>query len=144
MAGTSIFTATLQRTFEDLFAGIYAGTDAVVRAPEALKSDFGGSERPNIPESLLGTVRSVPTVAEAAGAINQGNSYAQVIGRDGRAVTAAGPTFGLGWLPPKLNPWSISEGRAPAAAARRSCALPARRTSHRCGCPVVASSSRGA
>ncbi|MFM8971234.1 MAG: FtsX-like permease family protein [Actinomycetota bacterium] len=116
MSGTSIFTATLQQTFEELFADIYAGTDAVVRAPEVLKSDFGGSERPNIPESLLGEVRSVPGVAQAAGAVNQGNSYAQLVGRDGRAVTAAGPTFGIGWLPPKLNPWTIDRGRAPRTA----------------------------
>jgi len=113
MSGTSVFTATLQRTFEDLFAGIYAGTDAAVRAPEVLKSSFSGSERPNLPESVLGTVRSVPSVAQAAGAINQGNSYAQLVGSDGRAVTAAGPTFGIGWLPPKLNPWTIAQGRPP-------------------------------
>jgi len=32
MAGTLVLTATMQRTFDNLFADVYRGTDAVVRA----------------------------------------------------------------------------------------------------------------
>ena len=50
MAGTSVLTATIQQTFDDLFANIYRGTDAVVRArgvEERLRRG-SASERPGL------------------------------------------------------------------------------------------------
>ncbi|HEV7526347.1 MAG TPA: hypothetical protein VGP92_15360, partial [Acidimicrobiia bacterium] len=53
IAGTLVLTATIQKTFDDLFANINRGTDAAVRAPKALAGDFGGDLRPNVPGSLV-------------------------------------------------------------------------------------------
>src|SRR4051794_41511981 len=99
MSGTSVLTATIQQTFDDLFANIYHGTDAVVRAPQVLDSDFGSGQRPNIPASLVDVVRQTPTVAAAEGNISA-NTYAQVVDKDGKAIGGSNaPTFGLGWDP---------------------------------------------
>src|ERR1700759_3815814 len=71
MAGTSVLTATIQKTFDDLFANIYQGTAAVVPAPEVLSSDFGAGQRPNVPASLVDVVRKTPTVEAAVGNVSQ-------------------------------------------------------------------------
>ena len=113
MAGTSVLTATIQQTFDDLFANIYQNTDAVVRSHEVLKSDFGTGQRPNVPASLVDVVRRTPTVDAAEG--NVAGPYAQVVDKNGKAIGGNGPpTFGLGWDPnPKLNQFHILEGGRP-------------------------------
>src|SRR5690349_17575920 len=93
IAGTLVLTATIQQSFDDLFGNIYRGTDAVVRSHTALKSDFQDL-RPRVPAELLNDVRSVPGVAAAEGGINV--PYAQVVGKDGKAIGGNGPpTFGF-------------------------------------------------
>jgi putative ABC transport system permease protein len=113
MAGTSVLTSTIQQTFDDLFANIYKGTDAVVRAPEVLKSDFGSGQRPNVPASLADVVRRTPSVEAAAG--NVAGPYAQLVDKHGKAIGGNGPpTFGLGWQTnPKLTQFHIVDGRPP-------------------------------
>src|SRR5207253_7968862 len=62
MTGTLVLTATVGRTFDNLFASVYEHTDAVVRA----HSDFsqqGISVRGRIDASLLPTIAAVPGVA---------------------------------------------------------------------------------
>src|SRR5215468_11059171 len=81
VSGTLVLTATIQRTFDDLFANIYKTTDAVVRAPEVLSSDFGTGQRPNVPESLLAAVQRAPGLQEAIGDVQI--PYAQVVDKDG-------------------------------------------------------------
>ncbi len=116
MAGTSVLTATIQQTFDDLFANIYKGTDAVVRSPEVLKSDFGSGQRPNVPASLVDVVRRTPSVDAAEG--NVSGPYAQIVDKHGKAIGGNGPpTFGLGWDPnPKVNQFHIVTGRPPSSA----------------------------
>jgi putative ABC transport system permease protein len=113
MAGTSVLTATIQQTFDDLFANIYKNTDAVVRAPQVLDSDFGTGQRPNVPASLVDVVKGASGVKAAAGQVS--GPYAQVVGKDGKAVGGNGPpTFGLGWMTdPTLNQFHLVTGRAP-------------------------------
>jgi putative ABC transport system permease protein len=116
MAGTSVLTGTIQQTFDDLFANIYRGTDAVVRSPEVLKSDFGAGQRPNVPASIVDVVRRAPSVDAAEG--NVQGPYAQLVDEHGKAIGGNGPpTFGLGWDPnPTINQFSIASGRPPRTA----------------------------
>jgi len=116
MAGTSVLTGTIQQTFDDLFANIYRGTDAVVRSPQVLESDFGTGQRPNVPASLVDVVRRARTVDAAEG--NVSGPYAQVVDKHGKAIGGNGPpTFGLGWDPnPKINQFHIATGRPPKTA----------------------------
>jgi len=113
MAGTSVLTATIQQTFDDLFADIYRTTDAVVRAPEVLDSDFGTGQRPNVPASLTEIVKRAPSVEAVVGQVT--GPYAQVVGKNGKAIGGNGPpTFGLGWVTnPTLNQFHLVTGRPP-------------------------------
>jgi putative ABC transport system permease protein len=112
ISGTLVLTATIQKTFDDLFADINRGTDAAVRAHESLKADFVGGLRPNVPASLVDVVRKTPTVQAAVGNIQ---AYAQLVGSDGKVIGGNGPpTFGVGWDPnPEINQFHLVAGRAP-------------------------------
>ena len=56
IAGTLVLTATISKTFDGLFANIYANTDAVVRAEANFKGAFNAG-RGRIDASLLPVVR---------------------------------------------------------------------------------------
>jgi putative ABC transport system permease protein len=118
MTGTSVLSATIQKTFDDLFADIYRGTDAVVRSPEVLKSDFGAGQRPNVPESLVNVVSATPSVEAASGNVSTDKTYAQIVDKKGDAIGGTqAPTFGLGWQPnPTINQFNIVDGRPPSTA----------------------------
>ena len=112
ICGTLVLTATIQKTFDDLFADINRGTDAAVRAHESLKADFVGGLRPNVPAALVAVVRRTPTVQAAVGNIQ---AYAQLVDKHGKAIGGNGPpTFGLGWDPnPDINQFHLVAGRPP-------------------------------
>ena len=67
VSGTLVLTATIQKTFDDLFADIYRTPTRSCARPSVLSSDFGTGERPNVPSSLLADVQSAPGVAAAEG-----------------------------------------------------------------------------
>src|SRR4051794_18770347 len=115
MAGTLVLTATVGRTFDNLFANVYAHTDAVVRSKAAF-SYQGESQRDRVDQSLLDAVSKVPGVAAADGSIQ---GYAQLVDKDGKAVgkpSNGPPTFGGAWSSvPQLNAFTISSGHEPRA-----------------------------
>jgi putative ABC transport system permease protein len=115
MTGTMVLTDTIGRTFDNLFADVYAGTDAVVRAESRLEKDR--DQRPRLDGSLVGAVSAVSGVAVAEGEVQ---GYAQLIGTDGKPIgdpDQGAPTLGAAWsVHPDLNPFRIAEGRAPAKA----------------------------
>jgi putative ABC transport system permease protein len=114
LSGTLVFTDTIGRTFDDLFAGIYAETDTYVRAESEVELEWGGSQRGRMPGSVAATVAAVPGVAEAQGLVG---GFAQIVGADGDAIGNPGrgaPTLGMSYLAGALSPWQLSEGsRAP-------------------------------
>src|SRR5262245_47550174 len=116
VSGTFVLTATIQKTFDDLFIDIYRNTDAVVRSNQVIKGNFGSDEnRPPLPASILPTVRSAKGVSEAQGDVQI--QYAQVVGSNGKAVGNPGmgpPVLGFGWHPEsKLSVFHVTEGRGP-------------------------------
>src|ERR1700737_1631099 len=111
MAGTFGLTDTVAKTFNDLFASVYKGTDAVVEPKEQVKTQFGiGTDR--LPPETLAKVRSAPGVARAEGFVQ---GYAQLVKPNGKALGGQGaPTFGQSWTDdPKLNPFKIVAGHPP-------------------------------
>lgn len=115
VAGTLIFTQTLQNAFNDLFSQVGKGTDVVVRGTAAFTSQEGQTDRRPVPESLLGRVRRVHGVAQLLPSIT---GYAAVIGRDGKIVANTGPpTIGVAWHAiPELSPLHLAAGRGPRSA----------------------------
>ena len=116
MAGSLVLTDTIGKTFDSMFADIYEGTDAYVRGPATIEDEFGGDTRPRLDNAVLDAVREVDGVAVAEASIQ---GYAQVVGKDGKAVgnpNMGAPTFGGNWTDTDdLNPFTIFAGRAPRA-----------------------------
>ena len=84
MAGTLVLTDTISRTFNDLFATVYQGTDAVVRGTAAFSGpQFTGEQRPLVNASLVQALSRVPGVAASEGAIT---GYARLVGKNGEAL----------------------------------------------------------
>src|SRR6516164_8735847 len=107
MAGTLVLTDTIGRTFNDLSAGVYQGTDAVVRATATFNGpQFTGAQRPFADASLAGTLSRVPGVAATEGSVF---GYTRLIGKDGKALgnpASGAPTLGGNWNQvAALNPW---------------------------------------
>src|SRR5262245_9124872 len=114
LSGTLVLTDTITRTFDDLFADVNRGTDAVVRSSIKIEGDFGNDVRGRIPASLLKTVQDVDGVKAAE---PQVLGYGQIVGKDGKTLGNPGmgaPTFAGNWNQvPELNPFRIVSGRSP-------------------------------
>jgi len=112
LAGTFVFTDTIKRTFDNLFADVFKNTDVYVRSNQSIESDFGQTQRPRIPDSLIAEVQKVPGVTEAAGTVQ---GYARIIGKDGKPLGSdqGPPNFGGEFTPGALSPWKLADGRAP-------------------------------
>ena len=115
LTGTLVFTDTIKRTFDDLFADIYDDTDTFVRSSTSISMEFGGDVRGRIPESILTTIAEVDGVADAQGIVQ---GFAQVVDTEGNAIGNPGqgaPTFGMSYVSGALSPWQLTTGsRAPA------------------------------
>ena len=117
MSGTLVLTDTVGRTFDSLFASAYAGTDAVVRSTDVVRSPFGQDQRAPIPADTLATVTATPGVAEAEPTVT---GFAQIVAPDGEPVgnpAGGAPSIGGNWgLVTGLNPFTITDGAPPANA----------------------------
>jgi putative ABC transport system permease protein len=113
VAGSFVFTDTINARFENLFTDVYAGVDATVRPDQ----DAFGAEDPYLEESLLAAVDEIDEVETAAGGVA---GFAQLIDAEGAPIGGQGPpTLGFSWVEePRLNLLRIEEsnGRAPETA----------------------------
>ena len=110
LAGTLVFTDTIRRTFDDLFADIYAETDTYVRSSTSISMEFGPDVRGRIPESVVATVAEIEGVADAQGLVQ---GFAQVVAADGDAIGNPGqgaPTFAMSYVGGALSPWQLTAG----------------------------------
>ncbi|MER6959767.1 ABC transporter permease [Streptomyces sp. NPDC000618] len=114
LAGTLVMGDTLRASFDSMFGDATAGTDAVVRGADTITTpgESQGVRRP-VDTDLVRTVEAVPGVAAAAPDIQ---GAGQLLGSDGDPIGGQGPpTIAGNWITdPKLNPYRLAEGRAPA------------------------------
>jgi putative ABC transport system permease protein len=114
LSGTMVLTDTIQKTFDELFADINKGTDAVVRNDKVIETDFG-DVREAISGSILPEVQKADGVAFAEGSVNI--NYAQLVDKNGDPVgrpDAGPPALGFAWSDNKdLNPMRLVEGEPP-------------------------------
>lgn len=105
LAGTFVFTDTIQRTFDNLFSDVYKSTDAYVRSSSEIDIGFGQKLYDRIPESMLSEVSSVTGVAEARGDVS---GYARIIGSNGKPIGLpnGSPNFGSSVYDSPLIPWT--------------------------------------
>lgn len=116
LAGTLVFTDTMRRTFDDLFADIYRNIDTVVRSEAGVEMEMGPTVRGRIPEATLDVVRAVPGVARVQADVE---GFAQIVGADGQPIGNPGngpPTFGMSFADTDLIAWRLTAGSRPPAA----------------------------
>ncbi len=112
IAGTFIFTDTINQTFTDLFDDQFAGQDVIVQGEAEF--DVGFSGPPPIDESVLATVLAVDGVAVADGSAG---GFAVIYDTNGEAIVPTGPpTIGASWTEDErlVGNIVIREGRGPA------------------------------
>ena len=113
LAGTSVFSDTLNRTFDNLFSDVFKNVDAYVRSTQVIEADFGLEERQRITADLVSIVESVPGVRDASPDIQ---AFARIIGKDGKPIGSGGqgpPTFGSVGEEFTGALWSTAQGRWP-------------------------------
>jgi len=113
LAGTSIFSATLNSTFNNLFTDVFKHVDAYVRSSQVIEADFGQEQRQRIPATLVNDVLTIPGVKAAAPDVQ---AFARIIGADGKPLGTDGqgpPTFGGVFSESLVSLWKVVDGRAP-------------------------------
>jgi len=113
LSGTAVFSATLNRTFDNLFSDVFRNVDAYVRSTQVIEADFGAEERQRLPQEIIAIVEQVPGVADVQGDIQ---AFARIVGKNGEPLGAEGagpPTFGSVGEEFKGALWTISEGKFP-------------------------------
>jgi putative ABC transport system permease protein len=114
ISGTLVLTSTITKTFDDLFADVYAGTDSVVRSSEVVDGGDMGERRANVDAGVLSAVRGVAGVATAEGIVQD---YAQFVDHDGKAIgdpNQGAPTLAVNYTgDPDLDPFQVSQGSPP-------------------------------
>ncbi|MFE3193361.1 ABC transporter permease [Nocardia sp. NPDC059240] len=116
VAGTYMFTDTLQRAFDDIFAGQAAGVDVRVQPKEGQSLDNPYQQSVGIPYADVDKIAALPGVRAVAPA-----TYGPVVllKPDGKAVQVGGaPTVGNSYLPPDKAvgvPTKFLDGVAPTA-----------------------------
>jgi putative ABC transport system permease protein len=113
IAGTYIFTDTIDKTFSQMFDDIYEGQDVIVQT--ASEYDVGFSGPAPMDASVLDTVLSVPGVEAAEGSVG---GFAIIYDKDGEAIVPQGPPTIGGSMTNDLRlagNVAVREGRVPTA-----------------------------
>ncbi|MEV4253951.1 FtsX-like permease family protein [Spirillospora sp. NPDC049652] len=114
VAGTLVFTDTMNKKFDDLFNRIGENVAVDVRSVKVVDSGDENAARPPVPQSVLARVRSVPGVKDPVGTVS---GYAALVGRNGKVVGTGQngpPQLGTNWTGDGIA--RLVSGRAPAAA----------------------------
>ena len=111
VAGTLVFTDTINRSFDDLFEQTLQGTDVVVSASEVVRQD--AEQPPPFPARLLARVRAVDGVEAADGSVG---ALARVTDAKGEPLgNEFAPSFVFSAGQERFNPVTFSAGRNPAS-----------------------------
>jgi putative ABC transport system permease protein len=86
IAGTLMLTASVNRSFDDIFSTAYQRTSVTVRPRTAVETQFGAQSGAALKASLLHRVQGVPGVAKAEGAI--GDPTIAILNKEGERIAA--------------------------------------------------------
>ena len=109
LSGTTIFSDTINSTFDRLFTDVFRDVDAYVRSTDSVDTGFGEQRAPSA-VSALDTILKVKGVSAAVGDMQ---SYARVIDKDGKPIgqDQGPPTFGGIASESSAGLWSVEDGR---------------------------------
>lgn len=111
VAGTFIFTDTIDATFDDLFDDAFAGIDVIVKADTGFNP--GSTASQPFDEDILPVVAAVQGVKVAEGS---SGGYGQLIDKNGDPIQPMGPpTLAGSWVdaPELQGNTELRDGRAP-------------------------------
>ena len=109
-----MFTDTISRTFDTLFADVFKKTDAYVRSSSEIDVGFGQTLYDRIPESTLTKVKNIEGVSEAVPSVG---GFARIIGSNGKplGVENGSPNFGSSISKSPIESWkSVGASKYPA------------------------------
>src|SRR5262249_33468215 len=117
VSGAFVLTDSLGKSFNQLFAGIFANVDVRVTATPKLNQGLGAEDQSGaatVPQATVNYIRDrIPGVADAQGGVVV--EGAGVIGSNGKAVSSVGPPrFGVDWASQQATT-VLREGTAPTA-----------------------------
>src|SRR3954469_25227505 len=69
IAGTYVFTDTINRSFDRIFSESAKGTDASITPRKTIDTSNNGGTQPTVPAAVLTRVRQAPGVQSAAGSV---------------------------------------------------------------------------
>jgi putative ABC transport system permease protein len=112
IAGTYVFTDTINRSFDRIFAESAKGTDASITPAKTIDTTNSGGTQPTIPASVLRAARGQEDVQSAAGSVFD---VGTVLGKDGKRIGQGGaPNFIASVADqPRFDAFTIKEGRKP-------------------------------
>jgi putative ABC transport system permease protein len=114
IAGTLMLTASVNRSFDDIFSTAYQRTDVTVRPRSAVEDPFGVQSGAALKASLLERVRSVQGVAKAEGTIS--DPTITILNENGDRIgppQGGPPHIAFSEQSAPFNPFTYPEGRAP-------------------------------
>lgn len=114
VSGTLVFTGTLSKSFDHVFANIGTSNSVVVQPTDAVNGDDTEGATSNadlLPDSLVGTVGSVDGVTAAYGSVT---GQAFLVKPNGKVLTSQGPpSLGVSWDRGTAKDYPLTKGRAP-------------------------------
>ena len=111
VAGTLIFTDSMNKQFDALFSRIGANVAVDVRAAKVVDGMGDGAPAQPVPASVLEALRGVEGVKDPKGNVG---GYAAVVGKDGKVVGTpqnGPPQIGANWT--DGGSYDLASGRAP-------------------------------
>lgn len=115
IAGTYVFTDSINSAFDKIFTTSNKGTDAAITPHQTIDQSNNGGTLPTVPASVLDQVRRSPGVAQAEGSIFDAGT---ILGNDGKRIGSGGaPNFIASIADvPRFEAFTVKQGRKPANA----------------------------
>src|SRR4051794_17985463 len=112
IAGTYVFTDTINRSFDRIFTQSAKGTDASITPRKTIDTSNNGGTQPTVSPTVLAAARKQPGVQSADGSVFD---VGTVLGKNGKRIGKGGaPNFIASIADqPRFNAFTIKEGRRP-------------------------------
>jgi putative ABC transport system permease protein len=112
IAGTYVFTDSINNAFDTIFTVSNRGTDAAITPHKTIDTTDNGGTAPTVPGPVLDKVRQEPGVANAEGSIFDAGT---ILGKDGKRIGAGGAPNFLASVAdvPRFQGFTLKTGRRP-------------------------------
>jgi putative ABC transport system permease protein len=115
IAGTYVFTDTINASFDKIFTAAYAKTDVAVTPNTDVSSSDQGNDAPPMPASVIKPIRQLPQVAQVDGSIF--DQHGAILDSKGDPISKGAPNFVASIHDVKqFESFNVAEGHLPTTA----------------------------